>query len=69
MITLHRFHRDDEEIHLNPDLIASVEACPDTVVKLTTGIRLLVAERPGEVADAIRTWRAQLLAEALGQPA
>ena len=70
MITLHRFHHDDEEIHLNPDLIASIEARPDTVVKLTTGVRLLVCETPVQVNDAVRNYRARLLAEALNlQPA
>ena len=65
MITLHRFHHDDEEIHLNPDLIASIEARPDTVVRLTTGERILVAETPDEVTSAVCTWRARLMAEAM----
>ena len=70
MITLHRFHHEDEEIHLNPDLISSVEARPDTVVKLTTGQRLLVSETPDEVTEAVRAWRCKLLADALSlQPA
>ncbi len=66
MITLHRLVHSDEVLHLNPDLIQSVEACPDTTVRLTTGQRILVHESPEEVADAIRAWRAQVLAEAMG---
>ena len=70
MITLHRFHHDTEEIHLNPDLIASIEARPDTVVKLTTGQRILVSETPEQVTAAVCTWRARLMAEAMTlQPA
>ena len=69
MITLHRLVHSDEVLHLNPDLIQSVEACPDTTVRLTTGQRILVHESPEEVADAIRVWRAQVLAEAMAGPA
>ena len=41
-------------------------ACPDTTVRLTTGQRLLVDETPEEVTEAIRAWRAQVLAKAMG---
>lgn len=66
MITLHRLVHTDEVIRLNPDLIQSVEACPDTTVRLTTGQLILVDETPDEVVEAIRVWRAQVLAEAMG---
>ncbi len=46
--------------------MASVEACPDTVVALTTGVKVVVSESPDEVADAVRAWRAGILADALG---
>jgi len=69
MITLHRLAHSDEELHLNPDLIQTVEACPDTTVRLAGGQRLLVDETPEQVADAIRAWRAQVLAEAMAVPA
>jgi uncharacterized protein YlzI (FlbEa/FlbD family) len=69
MITLHRLAHADEAIHLNPDMIQTVEACPDTTVRLSTGQRILVDETPEEVADAIRVWRAQVLAAAMGVPA
>jgi flagellar protein FlbD len=61
MICLHKFGRQPQPVYLNPDLILSIEANPDTVVTLTTGSRLLVAESPEEVADAVRTWRASVL--------
>ena len=61
MICLHKFGREPQPVYLNPDLILSIEAHPDTVVTLTTGSRVLVAETPEEVAEAVRTWRASVL--------
>ena len=68
MITLHRLGHRDEPFLLNPDLIATVEAHPDTVIALTTHARLVVAESPAEVAGAIRGWRAGILSDALHRP-
>ena len=61
MIRLHKLGRPPQPFHLNPDLVLTVEAHPDTVVTLTTGSRLLVTETPEEVAEAVRTWRASVL--------
>jgi uncharacterized protein YlzI (FlbEa/FlbD family) len=61
MIRLHKLGRVPQPFHLNPDLIVTVEASPDTVVMLTTGSRLLVTETPEEVARAARDWRASVL--------
>jgi flagellar protein FlbD len=66
MITLHRMAHWDEPFQLNPDLIATVEARPDTVLRLTTGRRVLVQESPEQVVDAIREWRASVLATMTG---
>ena len=68
MITLHRLGHRHEPFLLNPDLIFTVEACPDTVVNLTTGAKFVVSETPDEVADAIRDWRAGILSDALNRP-
>jgi flagellar protein FlbD len=57
MIVLHRLAHEAEPFHLNPDLIVTVEACPDTVVTLATGARMLVAESPEEIARAVLDWR------------
>jgi uncharacterized protein YlzI (FlbEa/FlbD family) len=65
MIRLHRLGHAEEDFHLNPDLIASIEATPDTVVTLTTHTKLIVTERPEEVVAAIRAWRASILQVAL----
>ena len=64
MITLHRLGHRSEPLQLNPDLITTVEAHPDTVITLATGNRILVSEAPDEVADAVREWRAAILDEA-----
>jgi uncharacterized protein YlzI (FlbEa/FlbD family) len=61
MIRLHKLGREPQPFHLNPDLVITVDASPDTVVTLTTGSRLLVTETPEEVAEAVRAWRASVL--------
>lgn len=66
MIKLHRLGQDAEEFHLNPDLISIVEAHPDTVITLTTGVRVLVRETPEEITALVRAWRADIAREALG---
>ena len=60
MIVLHRLGHSAEPFHLNSDLIVTVEACPDTVVTLATGARILVCERPDEIARAILRWKADV---------
>jgi flagellar protein FlbD len=61
VIRLHRLALEPQPFHLNPDLVLTIEAHPDTVVTLTTGSRLLVKETPEQVADAVRAWRASVL--------
>ena len=61
MIRLHKLGRVPQPFHLNPDLIVTAEASPDTVVTLTTGTRYLVTESPEAVAEAVRAWRASVL--------
>ena len=61
MIRLHRLAHPDEDFLLNPDLILSIESTPDTTVTLTTHTKLIVAERPDEVVDLVRAWRASII--------
>ena len=68
MISLHRLGHRHEPFLLNPDLVATIEANPDTVVTLTTGARLVVGESPAEVTAEIRSWRAGILSDALHRP-
>jgi flagellar protein FlbD len=67
MISLHRLGHQLEEFHLNPDLIVTVEANPDTVITLTTGTKIVVAEPPEQVIDEIKTYRVAILAGALNR--
>jgi flagellar protein FlbD len=58
-----------EAFYLNPDLIASIESTPDTVLTLTTHTKLLVADSAEEVVAAVRAWRASVLDAALPKTA
>ena len=65
MITLHRLGHAEHELHINPDLIVTIEATPDTVITLANGSKLLVSEDPARVAEAVRHYRVVILAGAL----
>jgi len=65
VIVLHRLGHDAEPFHLNPDMILTVEATPDTVVTLASGSKVVVVENPDRVIDEIRDWRSEILADAL----
>jgi uncharacterized protein YlzI (FlbEa/FlbD family) len=64
MIALHRFATEDR-FHLNPDLVTVVEAHPDTVITLATGVKVIVTETPDEVVELIAQWNAHVNARAL----
>jgi flagellar protein FlbD len=66
VIQLHRLGHEAEVFHLNPDLVSVIEAHPDTVVSLTTGVKILVRESPEEITRLIHDWRSSILREALG---
>jgi flagellar protein FlbD len=66
VIKLHRLRHQTESFLLNPDLISIVEAHPDTVVTLTTGVKVVVLETPEDIAAQVRAWRADILRDALG---
>jgi flagellar protein FlbD len=63
MIAVHHLHRD-EPLYLNPDLIVTVEATPDTVIALSTGHRHVVREAPEVVVELVRAWRSAVYAGA-----
>lgn len=65
VILLHRLAREPEPFHLNPDLVLTVEAHPDTIITLTSGVRIPVTETPDAVRNAIAAWRSGLLIDAL----
>ena len=65
MITLHRLGHQVEEFRLNPDLIMTIEANPDTVITLTTGAKVVVAEPLERVVAHVRRHRVEILAGAM----
>ena len=59
MILVHRLR--GEPMFINEDLIESIEATPDTVVTLVDGRKLVIADRPDEVVERARLYRASVL--------
>ena len=59
MIALRRLN--NEAIMVNPDLIETLEATPDTVVTLTNGNKLLVRDSMDEVRAKIIEFKRQIL--------
>jgi len=49
------------EIVVNADLIETVESTPDTIITLVDGTRYVVEERPTEIVERIKTYRAAVL--------
>lgn len=49
---------------INPDIVQRVEATPDTVVTLVDGTRFIVGDPVAAVVDAVRSWRASVIAAA-----
>ncbi len=45
------------EFYINPDLIEFMEESPDTVITLTTGIKVIVEERAEEIVARIVEYR------------
>jgi flagellar protein FlbD len=65
VIELQRLGAHGEPVWLNPDLIATIEAHPDTVVVLTTGTKLVVANSIDDVVARVRAWRVSVARGAL----
>lgn len=64
MITLHRLGHAVDTFQINPDVILTIEATPDTVITIMNGQKIVVAEPPHRVADEIEQYRATVLAKA-----
>jgi flagellar protein FlbD len=64
MITLNRLGHSDEPFQLNVDMIVTIESTPDTVITLATGAKVVVAETPEQVAQAVRDYRVDVMSEA-----
>lgn len=55
MIAVSRLN--DEQLLVNPHLIETIEATPDTVITLTTGKKFIVKEPVPEVVKRIVSYR------------
>ena len=66
MIELTRLGSRREPLWLNPDLIVSMEAHPDTVIALATGSKVMVVESTDEVVERVREWRVTVMERAAG---
>lgn len=62
MIFLHRL--DGHEIVLNADLIESIESGDETTITLLDGRTVTVRETCRDVAEAVKSFRAEVLASA-----
>ncbi len=60
MITLHRLN--GQPVGINADLIERVDVTPNTIITLVDGTKYLVAETLDEVVDAVRSYRASIVA-------
>ena len=49
--------------HLNPDLMMTVEANPDTIVTMTNGEKLLIRETPEEMTRQFLVFKQQCYAQ------
>jgi len=52
---------DGQELVVNAEHILTVEATPDTVLHLTTGLRLMVREPVAAVVERVAAWRRRLV--------
>lgn len=54
--------RNGSKVYLNPELILSIEATPDTVVTLVDNKKLIARETPEELAERYIEYRRKTLA-------
>ena len=66
MIALTRLN--GTRIAINSDLIERVDASPHTVITLVDGTKYLVTATLDEVVDAVRSFRAAVLARSMQEP-
>lgn len=57
MIKLTRFKSQDDDFVLNAELIETIDETPDTVITLTNGKKLIVAESMDEVVRKVMDYR------------
>ncbi len=50
---------NNSQFWINPDLIQFIEETPDTVISLTTGVKVVVTESAADIVSAIVAFRRQ----------
>jgi flagellar protein FlbD len=48
---------DGSSVMLNPEQIQTIEATPDTVITLTTGLQIIVKDRVDELVAAFKDYK------------
>ena len=51
---------DGKKMDLNADWIQSVEETPDTIITLTTGVKLMVRETSDQVVAAFKKYKQEI---------
>lgn len=51
---------DGKELVVNADHVLTVEATPDTILLLTTGLHLMVREPTGEIVERVAAWKRRI---------
>jgi flagellar protein FlbD len=59
---------NNQELWLNPHLIETIEATPDTVITLTNGKRLVVKESATAVVEKIIQYRRKIGLQVFSEP-
>jgi flagellar protein FlbD len=57
-----------KRLWINPHMIETMEANPDTTLGLVYGKKIVVAEKPGEVIARIVAYRGSIASFAAGKP-
>lgn len=61
MILLHKIGNEKKEILVNAELIETVEEMPDTIIKLTTGKKIIVKEKKEEIIKLVVEYKRSIL--------
>ena len=68
MTVIYITQRNGSKLYINPELIQTMEATPDTVITLLSNKKLIVKETPQEVAERFIEYRRKTLAPFLSCP-
>ncbi|MDD4112087.1 MAG: flagellar FlbD family protein [Herbinix sp.] len=56
---------NNSKLTINAELIERIEELPDTVIKLTTGNKIIVKESRQEVKDLVKLYKKEILSRDL----